>query len=385
MTLYLCYYLSLDDKINRENLAKKLDVFFEGKSFLALPLKEVEEFVNQISIKEGIVLNPILKENLFSSYICIENNIPLIISGKPGMGKNLCLNILFDNLKGENSEKYFFKKKRKLYRYCYHGNKMKTEEIIEIFNATNSIVRRDEKKNINLIFIEDIDLFEKSNNNPLQIIKLCLENNSNNSLSFMGTLNFRISPIKINFSLNLSNVDFDIQDLENIAISIATGLDHSLSYKFEDFFKVMAKTYQEYIKYEKDSILEYKDFHNNIDFYYSIKTAMKELIERKKELNNINENNKKILTEIGIQSLIRNFSGLELINFKILDIFQDLYLNNFDYSFNINKSFSVLNAIEKNITDPDSRYLMLITEDDIEINIVKYFIRKLNKKCIELI
>ena len=385
MTLYLCYYLRLNDKIYRYDLAKKLEIFFEKNSFLAFPEKEVEKFVENIFIEKGIGLNSILKENLFASYICIENNVPLIISGKPGIGKNLCLKILFDNLKGENAENDFFKKKRKLYRYCYHGNeKSELEEIEKIYRSTNCITRSSEKKNMNLIFIEEIGLLEKSNNNSLQIIKLLIENDSDNNLSFIGTSIERINPAKINFALNISNVNYDIQDLENTAISIASGLDSNLSFKYKEFLNVLAKIYHEYIKYA-NSAIKFKDFHNNIDFYYLIKTAMNEIIAKNKELNIINENDKKILTEIGTQALIRNFSGLEESNLKILEIYKYINKNNFDNSFNINKSFSVLNAIEKNITEPNTRCLMLITEGNDEIDIVKYFIKKLNKKYIELI
>ena len=71
---------------------------------------------------------------------------------------------------------------------------------------------------------------------------------------------------------------------------------------------------------------------------------MRELILRKGDLE---KNHKRILTEVGIQSLNRNFGGLEETNTKILESFKQQYKNNFDESVNIYKSFSVLDAIEK--------------------------------------
>ena len=91
------------------------------------------------------------------------------------------------------------------------------------------------------------------------------------------------------------------------------------------------------------------------------------------------------MTEIGIQSLNRNFGGLEEKNEKILEFFKIQYKNKFDDTVNINNSFSVLDAIEKNVTDPNSRYLMLISDGNNGSDIVKYLLKKLNKKYIELI
>ena len=68
------------------------------------------------------------------------------------------------------------------------------------------------------------------------------------------------------------------------------------------------------MKFIQGSLRENKDFHGNRDFYNLIKASMKELIERKEELNN---NKRKVLTEAGLHSLDRNFSGLEDSNQKI--------------------------------------------------------------------
>ena len=85
MTLYLCYYLRLNDKKYREELANKLDPFFKEK-FLYFPEKEVEKLTELMSVEKGkgIALNRALKENLFTCYTCIVNTVPLIIVGKPG-------------------------------------------------------------------------------------------------------------------------------------------------------------------------------------------------------------------------------------------------------------------------------------------------------------
>ena len=132
MTLYICYYIRLNDKKNRETLAQKLDKFFERK-FLVFPENQVGKLTEIMSIEreKGIALNRALKENLFTCFTCIENNIPLIIIGKPGTGKSLSFQILYNTLKGEHSENEFFRKIGKLYRYYYQGSETSTAEGIE--------------------------------------------------------------------------------------------------------------------------------------------------------------------------------------------------------------------------------------------------------------
>ena len=149
MTLYLCYYLRLNDKAFRLELANKLNVFFKDK-FLYFPEKEVEKLTGLMSIEKdkGIALNRALRENLFTCFTCIDNTVPLIIVGKPGTGKSLSFQILYNTLKGEYSEKEFFKKKGKLYRYYYQGSETSTAKgIKQVFKkALNAKNRKKNKK-----------------------------------------------------------------------------------------------------------------------------------------------------------------------------------------------------------------------------------------------
>ena len=69
-----------------------------------------------MSIEKGkaIALNRALRENLFACFVCIDNNVPLIIIGKPGTGKSLSFQILYNSLKGEYSDSEMFKEKGKI-------------------------------------------------------------------------------------------------------------------------------------------------------------------------------------------------------------------------------------------------------------------------------
>ena len=420
MTLYLCYYLRLNDKKYREELSNHLNRFFKDK-FLHFPEKEVEKLTELMSIEKGkgIALNRALKENLFTCYTCIVNTVPLIIVGKPGTGKSLSFQILYNTLKGDYSEKEFFKKDGKLYRYYYQGSETSTAKgIKKVFkkalNAKNKIknqkkkdeekneenkieedkkeekkedeankkIEEEKNKNIYLVFFDEMGLAERSSNNPLKVIHYLLEKDTIDSVPFLGISNWRLDAAKINRAVNLSITDYDISDLEGTAMAIARALDSNLANTYEIFLKALARTYNDYIKLKQNGIKETKDFHGNRDFYNLIKTAMRELILKKEELP---KHNKRILTEVGIQSLNRNFGGIEETNTKILEFFKNQYKNKFDETVNINKSFSVLEAIEKNVSDPNSRYLMLISDGNNGSEIVKYLLKKLKKKYIELV
>ena len=422
MTLYLCYYLRLNDKKYREELAEKLNGFFK-KNFLHFPDKEVKRLTESMSIEKGkgIALNRALKENLFTCFTCIVNTVPLIIVGKPGTGKSLSFQILYNSLKGDYSDNEIFKKIGKLYRYYYQGSETSTAKgIKKVFkkaiNAKNKIknkkkkdeenkeekeekkeeeekeeekneeemkdikkIEEEKNKNIYLVFFDEMGLAERSSNNPLKVIHYLLEKDTEDSVPFLGISNWRLDAAKINRAINLSITDYDIPDLEETAMAIASALDSNLANTYESFFKALARTYNDYIQLRKNII---KDFHGNRDFYHLIKTSMRELILKKAELP---KNHKKILTEVGIQSLNSNFGGIEETNTKILEFFKKQYQNKFDETVNINKSFSVLEAIEKNIMDPNSRYLMLVSDGNNGSEIVQYLLKKLKKKYIELV
>ena len=96
MTLYLCYYLRLNDKEYRKELAGRLKHFYPGSNFLKIPDIEVKNITKEMYIEKGtgIALNRALRENLFTCFTCIDNKVPLIIVGKPGTGKSLSFQIL---------------------------------------------------------------------------------------------------------------------------------------------------------------------------------------------------------------------------------------------------------------------------------------------------
>ena len=249
IALYLCYYLRINIKEYREELSNSLKPFFNN--FLQLPEREENLLTKEFIAEEGIALTKALKENLFASFFCLENNIPLIIIGNPGMGKYLGLKILYYSLRGEYSESDLFKNKGKLYRYYYQGSETNTIEGLQhIFWKAYESKNNEGKDNKILVYFNKMHLAESASTNPLKILPYLLEGKE--KVAFIGTLERRLSEDIMNNALNLSLIDYDMQDLENIAFSIAKSFDYELSNKYQYFFGALTKTYYEYIKFNQN-------------------------------------------------------------------------------------------------------------------------------------
>jgi len=388
ITLYLCYYLRLNDKKDRQELAEKLNEFFQGNNFLDNPEKEVKNIIKHMHIEKnkGIALNRALRENLFTIFVCIINKVPLIIVGKPGTSKSLSFQIVYNTMKGKYSENDFFKDKGKLYRYYYQGSETSTAEgIKQVYDKAMRAQEKNMNKDIiTLVFFDEMGLAERSSNNPLKIIHYLLEKDQEKSVPFLGISNWKLDASKINRALNLSITDYDSEDLEETAISIAEALNNQLSSKYKAFFENLAITYNQYIISNRSSSLENRDFHGNRDFYYLIKNAMRELIKKKdKYKTNFEKYEENLLIRIGIESLEKNFDGLEDSINKIKKIFKEV--QGFNESFYLGRNDSILKNIKKNLKDSNSRYLMIISDGNDGSDIIKYIINSIGKNYIELV
>ena len=68
-----------------------------------------------------------------------------------------------------------------------------------------------------------------------------MEKDEKDSVQFLGISNWKLDAAKINRALNFSITDYDTEDLEETAISIAQALDLDLSNKYKHFLKHLLK------------------------------------------------------------------------------------------------------------------------------------------------
>ena len=322
-------------------------------------------------MKKGIAKNRALLENIFTLFVCVNAKIPLFIVGKPGCSKSLSVQLLFNSMKGEISDNYLFKTMPKLISSSYQGSLGSTSKgVLNIFKKARQFLEKETEENlskiISMIYFDEMGLAEHSPNNPLKVIHSELEydlNEGKKKIAFVGISNWRLDASKMNRGLYLSIPQPDLEDLKQTAQTIADSYNVQLAQKHKDLFENLAITYY----YYKEKLSKYRkkeDFHGSRDFYHLIKNAMRSLLNYalSKKIIDIDDH---IKLTIGIDSLERNFGGLEFDDGKTsLEIIKFIFKMKYG-SIIINKKYDVLKRIKENINDNQSRYLLLISKSSV--------------------
>ena len=108
LSLFMVYYVRLsDDQKRRDYFEKILEILIENKFNCSIEYlknfyeNEQDEYLARMNPPKGIARNKALRENVFVTFVCIMNKIPVFICGKPGCSKTLCIELLISNLKGK--------------------------------------------------------------------------------------------------------------------------------------------------------------------------------------------------------------------------------------------------------------------------------------------
>ena len=385
LSIYMCYYIRISNKRQRKKLSLKLDKYFDN-NFLKIPIEESLYIVENVKLERGTAKNEALLENIFSIFVCILNKIPLFIVGKPGTSKSMSVQLIYNSMKGQNSANSFFKKYKSLFLYPYQGSDTSTSKgVLNIFKKArapikNSIENKKEINFISAVFFDEMGLAENSTNNPLKVIHSQLEYDENEyKVAFIGISNWVLDASKMNRGISLLLPEPELNDLIETSEKIAQSYDENILEKYKELFIILSKTYYDYKKRIKNKKIE--DFHGNRDFYHLIKIAAKKIIkydeEMKNNLLNINDESKlrsnKIIEEIAISSLERNFGGLDNSLNDICELFYTYYGEK-----SIVRKYNVLNCIQENLLDKESRYLLLISKSSISTYLLNLIFNKMS-------
>ena len=397
LSIFICYYMRITNKHLRSQLYKQLndkislyEDWFNGKDFLEIPINEEKYIVDNIQIEKGIAKNKALLENIFSLFVAINNKVPIFIVGKPGCSKSLSVQLITRSMRGYLSHNPLFKELPKVIVNSYQGSMGSTSEGVEnVFKKARKVIQdinpKDRNKNISMIFFDEMGLAEHSPNNPLKVIHAELEydqNEGDKKVSFVGISNWALDASKMNRGIFISIPEPDEEDMRETALTIGKSYNEILADKFKYYFENLGKTYYEYKNYLKTSHGSdgKEDFHGNRDFYHLIKNVSM-------NLSNILNTNQviddDILCQIGIDSIERNFSGIE---FKVteqqtltsLQIVKNIYKNIFP-NFQVYKEYDVSQRIIENIFDLNSRYLLVISNSSISLCLLLSILIKTNK------
>jgi len=129
---------NLFDKIKNQKL--KTDITGNMNQFSDLLKIEEEFLLKQIELDKGIGKNELLKENLFLLFLAVITKIPVIIVGKPGTGKSLSAQLIYNSMKGEYSKNEFFKKYPPIIQIYFQGSKSTIpDDITELFKKAEGL------------------------------------------------------------------------------------------------------------------------------------------------------------------------------------------------------------------------------------------------------
>jgi len=344
---------NLFDKIKNKKLKEELDD--KNLEHFSDLLKIEEEFLlKQIELDVGIGKNESLKENLFLLFLSVVTKIPLIIIGKPGTGKSLSAQLIYNSMRGIYSKNEFFKKYPNIIQIYFQGSEStEPEDITEVFKKAENLYEnfkanknKNDKIPIYMILFDELGLAEKSPSNPLKVLHSKLEyDGKNEGVCFIGISNYSLDAAKINRALSLSvpNLEDQLDQLKATSKSIVESISKEIAKDISKVFvfNILSRAYYLYKYYlnfikklvvlkkflkknekfkgknlnEIEAQQEYKnlynsegeikkDFHGNRDFYNIIKGVA---IEGSK-LNNISDETQ--IVPIIENNIERNFGGI---------------------------------------------------------------------------
>ena len=352
LSLYFCYYLRLPTNELKQEYIQVNNI----PDFINV--KEVESIFITGKVLEGIKgysKNIALCENIFSEFICILNRIPLIICGKPGSSKTLSVRLLLNVMKGKDSHISFFKQFPAVSPSFYQCSLTSTSENLEIlFKEAENKLKKNKYKIISLVFMDEMGIADESENNPLKVLHSKLDGNSydnkmlNEKFAFIGLSNWTLDASKINRTIYSVVPAPDEEYLTKTEREISRVFDDNLQIEYP-----LGNIYLKYIDEQKK--INKEDFHGFRDFYDLIKYIC---------YNKINNNNINNELNYVLKGIYRNFGGfIDSSKNCSEEIFKRIFLEEYGIQ-NLNIEYNILNRIKDNLESINSRYLLLISDDD---------------------
>ena len=347
---------------------------------------EMDYVIDNFLIPKGIAKNRALKENLFSTLFCIVNKIPIIICGKPGRSKTLSIQILQNSMKGKSASKSFLCNYfPELIIYKIQGAlNTKSEDVLKVFEEARQKQKEEKNKNdkLHLVLMDEMGLAELSPNNPLKVTHFELEREENDKVPFVGISNWALDASKMNRVIYIVVQDPDLEDLIETEKEIVNSYDIKYYNKYNYFFENLSKAYFQFINKAKQKNDENKYFHGSRDFYSLIKCVVSDIIKNRKKLENLNKDNENMfILNLCMKNIERNFGGLENSSIDFKSKFIELFEGSFIYQ--IKDDDNLLGYLKENLYDPNSRYLLLISDSSIGKDILKYMIEEINMQVLE--
>lgn len=376
MGLTICYLIRFSDSGNRFEYRKTLSEVFMSYNVHSYTEQDIDRYVreeqtfllNRMDIPKGTARNLALQENVFVMLVCILNKIPLFIVGKPGCSKSLSMQLIRNNMRGENSKDRFLKNHPRLWYSSFQGSESSTSDgIIKVFERAMKFREQNEDVS-SLVILDEIGLAERSRFNPLKVLHSLLEPEGKDQpeIAVVGISNWYLDSAKMNRAIHLSRPDMTVEELFITGQSIIESIACQKS--LDSILKKIAKAYLEYT--DKQSI---ECFHGLRDYYSYIKYLSRKLDHSGCEAGN--SENKKIL----LKGLLRNFGGQQINNDKMKTTFiREMSLENVPMC-------KTKKLIKENVIDSEARHLMLIVDGDAALFDIERIIKKMDREFTTLL
>ena len=188
--------------------------------------------------------------------------IPLTIVGKPGTGKSLSAQLIYNSMKGDYSKNEFFKQYPPIIQIYFQGSESTTpEDITELFdkaeglyNSYKKIKKKNDKVPIYMILFDELGLAERAPTNPLKVLHTKLEyDGKTEGVCFIGISNYSLDAAKVNRTISLSvpNLEEKLDQLKATSKSIVSSIAEDISKENSKLiiFNILSRSYQLYKQY----------------------------------------------------------------------------------------------------------------------------------------
>eukprot|EP01063_Lacrimia_lanifica_P019635 TRINITY_DN2709_c0_g1_i1.p1 TRINITY_DN2709_c0_g1~~TRINITY_DN2709_c0_g1_i1.p1 ORF type:complete len:3358 (+),score=963.91 TRINITY_DN2709_c0_g1_i1:646-10074(+) len=251
----------------------------------------------KLEVESGIAMNQALRENLYVTMICIFNRMPTFVVGKPGTSKTLTLQVLANNLKGEQSTSPFWQRFPALYMFPYQCSPLSTAAGIRHQFDIACSYQKKSTKTIVVLLLDEVGLAEHSPDMPLKVLHGILVDPP---IAIVGLSNWTLDAAKMNRAVCLQRPEPATKDIH------LTG-EHILGLGEQDreFLRTLAVSYHAVYTGQTG-----REFIGMRDYYYMIKLLRTEMTHLKAAncvfpgmqfASNSDEFPEKILTLVSIE------------------------------------------------------------------------------------
>ena len=351
-----CYYQRFHSYTDRSTF---LSLFTRSSHFRHSSVQQCidwdqQDLLDRMELPGDTAANSALKENVTTLFHCVYNQIPVFLCGKPGCSKSLSIRMLFKACRGAKSRDLFFQKQQELVPRHFQGSPSCTSQgIKEVFQRAEKYLSTPNL--LPVVVFDEIALAEQSHENPLKALHSLLEVESV-KVGFVALSNWRLDAAKMNRVLYLARPDPSQSDLEATAGCLASAL---LGARVPEWcgklLKALACAY--FTCYQQWS-REGRSVYGLRDFYGLVKQVAGGIRQKGYEIT------QESLFESLFSAIERNFGGDKEG--------KPLFLASFESAYPIGsvkirycRPIPIPVLISANISDPSSRYLLLIGRNDV--------------------